>query len=51
MGVNRQIFLRILKLRTIDAIEWALRGAITWEEFLNRISKSVERYGVGRIEK
>ena len=49
-GVNWQIFLRILKLHTIDAIEWALRGTISWEEFLNRISKSVERYGVRRIE-
>lgn len=45
-GVNWQMFLRILKFHTIDAIEWALRDTLSWEEFLNRISKSVERYGV-----
>lgn len=51
MGVNWQTFLRILKLHTIDAIEWALRGTITWEEFLNRVSKSIEHYGVKKVEK
>lgn len=45
-GVGWQMFLRILRLHTIDAIEWALRGALSWEEFLNRVSKSVEQYGV-----
>lgn len=48
MGVNWQTFLRILKLHTIDAIEWALRETMSWEEFLNRISESVEWYGVRR---
>lgn len=51
MGVNWQTFLRILKLHTIDAIEWALRETITWEEFLNRVSKSIEHYGVKKVEK
>jgi len=50
MGVDWQTFLRILKLHTIDAIEWALRDTITWEEFLDRVSKSIERYGVKRVE-
>jgi len=48
MGVNWQTFLRILKLHTIDAVEWALRETMSWEEFLNRISESVEWYGVRR---
>ena len=44
------MFLRILKFHTIDAIKWALRGTITWKEFLSWISKSVERYGVRRVD-
>ena len=48
MGVNWQTFLRILKLHTIDAVEWALRETMTWDEFLDRISESVKRYGVKR---
>ena len=51
MGVNWQSFLRILKLHTIDAIEWALRGTITWEEFLDRVSRSIEHYEVKKVEK
>jgi len=39
------MFLRILKLHTVDAVKWALRGTITWKEFLSRISKSVGRVG------
>ena len=50
-GVSWQTFLRILKLHTIDAIEWAIRGTLTWQEFLDRISKSIERYGVKLDEK
>jgi len=49
-GVSWQTFLRILKLHTIDAIEWAIRGTLTWQEFLDRVSKSIERYGVKRGE-
>lgn len=50
MGVNWQIFLRILKLHTLDAIEWALRGTLTWEGFLRKVSMSIEHYGVKKVE-
>jgi len=45
-GISWQVFLRILKFHTIDAIEWAIRDTLTWKEFLDRVSKSIERYGI-----
>lgn len=43
-GITWQRFLGILKLRTDDVIEWALRDSLTWRDLVKRIEKSVEQY-------
>jgi len=43
-GITWQKFLRILKLHTLDMIEWALRDTLTWLELVRRIESSVTNY-------
>jgi len=43
-GITWQKFLRILKLHTIDMIEWALRDSLSWNELVKRIENSVNNY-------
>ncbi|PUA31712.1 MAG: hypothetical protein B7O98_08800 [Zestosphaera tikiterensis] len=43
-GITWQKFLRILKLHTIDIVEWALRDSLSWEELVKRIEKSIDSY-------
>jgi broad specificity phosphatase PhoE len=43
-GITCQRFLRILKLRTADMIEWGLRNSISWEELVKRLEATVESY-------
>ena len=43
-GITWQKFLRILKLHTLDMIEWALRETLSWEELVKRIDTSIENY-------
>lgn len=45
-GINWQGFLKILRLHTKDAIEWALRGQLSWEEFMRRLISTVDLYSV-----
>jgi len=42
-GITWQRFLRILRLRT-DVIDWALRDTLTWNEFVKRVERSIDRY-------
>ena len=43
-GITWQKFLRILKLHTLDIIEWALRESMTWPELVKKIEKSIDNY-------
>jgi len=43
-GVTWQKFLRILRMHTLDMIEWALREAMSWPELVRRIEKSIDGY-------
>ena len=43
-GITWQKFLRIMKLHTIDMIEWALENSLSWEEFVRRIENTIEKY-------
>ncbi len=43
-GVTWQLFLRILRMHTLDMIEWALKGSMLWSELVRRIVKSIDRY-------
>jgi hypothetical protein len=43
-GITWQIFLRILKLRTLDIIEWGLRNSISWNELVKRLEATIESY-------
>jgi hypothetical protein len=43
-GITWQRFLRILRLRTIDMIEWSLRGSISWEELVRRLEATIDSY-------
>jgi len=43
-GITWQKFLRILKLHTLDMIEWALRDSLTWPDLVKRIETSVINY-------
>jgi len=43
-GITWQNFLRILGMHTLDMIEWALRGSMSWPELVKRIEKSIDRY-------
>jgi hypothetical protein len=45
-GITWQMFLRILKLRTVDMIEWGLRGSISWEELVKRFEATIESYSL-----
>lgn len=43
-GITWQEFLKILKLKTDDAIKWALRDALTWSQFVKSIEESITHY-------
>jgi len=43
-NITWQKFLRILKLHTLDIIEWALRDSLMWSELVKRIKKSINNY-------
>ena len=43
-GITWQKFLRILKLRTMDVIEWGLYDRLGWEELVKRIEHTIETY-------
>ncbi len=43
-GITWQKFLRILKLHTLDMIQWALRDSLSWSELVGKIEKSIENY-------
>jgi len=43
-GITWQIFLRILKLRTMDIIEWALHDKLEWAEFVKRVEHTISTY-------
>lgn len=45
-GITWQKFLRILKLHTIDMIEWALENSLSWEEFVRRIENTINKYSL-----
>jgi len=47
-GITWQSFLRILKLRTHDIIEWSLRNSISWEELVKRLEATIDSYSRGR---
>ncbi len=47
-GITWQIFLKVLKLHTIDVIEWALRDSLSWEGLVKRIETSIENYSRGK---
>jgi hypothetical protein len=49
-GITWQRFLRILKLRTVDIIEWSLRGSISWEELVKRVEATIDSYSRGGDE-
>ena len=44
MGYTWQKFLRVLRLRTDDMVAWALTESLDWNEFINRVVASLERY-------
>lgn len=44
MGFTWQRFLKLLKLHTNDMILWALREAMTWEDFVRGVIRTLERY-------
>jgi hypothetical protein len=46
-GITWQKFLRILKLRTADMIEWGLRNSISWEELVKRLEATIDSYSYG----
>jgi hypothetical protein len=48
-GITWQRFLRILKLKTIDMIEWSLRGSISWEELIKRLEAIIESYSPRKV--
>lgn len=43
-GISWQKFLRILKLRTADMIEWGLKSSISWNELVKRIEATIDSY-------
>lgn len=43
-GITWQKFLRILRLRTEDMIEWALRESLSWEKLVKKIEKTINNY-------
>jgi len=47
-GITWQKFLRILKLRTMDIIEWGLYDRLSWGELMERIRYTIEMYSEGR---
>ena len=49
-GITWQEFLKILKLHTIDLIEWALYDRLEWEDMVRRIECTIETYAQ-RVDK
>jgi len=47
-GITWQKFLRILKLHTLDMIEWALRDSLEWSKLIRRIEKSINNYSISQ---
>jgi len=43
-GITWQKFLRLLKLRTMDIIEWGLYDRLSWDELVKRIEHTIETY-------
>jgi len=43
-GTTWQKFLRILRVHTLDMVEWALRGSMPWPELVRRVEESIDRY-------
>ena len=43
-GITWQKFLRILKLRTVDIIDWGLKESLTWEDLIERIEDTINSY-------
>jgi len=43
-GITWQRFLRILRMHTLDMVEWALKGSMPWPELVRRVEKSIDRY-------
>jgi len=43
-GITWQKFLRILKLRTMDVIEWGLYDRLSWDELVKKIENTIEMY-------
>lgn len=50
-SITWQTFLRILKLHTIDMIEWAIRNSLTWEKLIRRVENSINNYSTRRGER
>jgi len=46
-GITWQSFLRMLKLRTLDIIEWSLRNSISWEELVKKLEATIDSYSRG----
>ena len=49
-GISWQKFLRILRFRTLDIIEWSLKESVTWEELVKRIESTINKYSIDRGE-
>lgn len=47
-GITWQKFLRIMKLHTIDMIEWALQDSLSWEDLVKKLEYSIEKYSSKR---
>lgn len=43
-GIAWQKFLIMLKLRTMDIIEWGIYDRLSWAELMNRMQQTIETY-------
>jgi len=43
-GITWQNFLRILKLHTLDMIEWALKDSLQWSDLVRKLENSIKNY-------
>jgi hypothetical protein len=46
-GYDWQKFLKVLKLATGDIVLWGLKDALSWDEFIKRVSSLLESYRGG----
>lgn len=48
-GITWQRFLKILRLHTVDMVEWALYDRLGWTDLIEKIERNIEKYSTPEV--